>query len=49
MTAARVAARQCPIHEWNVDLADLVTGRVYDIHARQKAELDSLLRQRVCA
>ena len=43
--------RRCeqPVHQRNVDLADGVAGGVPDIHARQKADLDRLLGQRIHA
>ena len=37
--------RQQPVHQRHVDLADRVAGGVLDMHPRQKAELDRLLRQ----
>ena len=37
--------RQQPVHQRHVDLADRVRGGVLDMHARQEAELDRLLRQ----
>ena len=45
MTAARVRQRERPIHERDIDLTDLVTGGVDDVHARQEAELNGLLRR----
>ena len=42
MTAASVAAASV-IYEGDIDLANLTSAGVNDIHARQKAELDGLL------
>ena len=38
--------RQQPVHQRHIDLAHRVAGGVADMHARQEAELDRLLRQR---
>ena len=38
-----------PIHYRDIDLTDLVTGGVDDVHARQKAELNGLLGERIGA
>ena len=42
---AQCRRRQQPVGQRHVDLADLVAGRVPDVHARQEAKLDRLLRQ----
>ena len=41
--------REAPIHERDIDLAHLVTRGVDDIHARQEAQPNGLLRQRKSA
>ncbi len=46
---AERGSRQQPVHQRHIDLADRVARGVVDLHARQEAELDRLLGQRIDA
>jgi len=45
ITGAERRRRQQPVDQRHVDLAHRVAGGVCDVHARQEAKLDRLLRQ----
>ena len=49
MTAVKRADGERPVDERDIDLADLAAFGMNDVHARQKAEMDRLLGQRIGA